>query len=750
MTRAQPAEADSGSDTVEAGQESWLGPVQETDYADSAAAPAHGSGRAALAWILSLLALAWLGASIWSVARTTAPTLSEIVTATALVSGPLILLGLVWLIFGRTPRRETERFRTAVAQMQRESAALQSILDIVSARLEENYARLTGEAAKLMTLGDEAADRLGRVTHYLSKETVTLDRKAEQLETAANAARVDIGVLLSDLPRAEEQARAVAEAMKQAGLAALGEAGQLESQLSALVARGREADEVVGGTAQRLGAHLARIESSTAAAKSQLADAATSMTNAVDESMARTAEAVAAARSSLQAQGEAMLAMIEQSRVALETAGDASGRNLAQRLDQVSAQIQSLASHLAAQDAASEALTSRLARDLADLDERFVALGQTGNANNEQLSASVETIRTRVRELHEEVSGGQQRAAELIARAHEMAQALGDLPPALSAIETQAVQTRTAAEQLAPIVEAVQVAACDAAGQAAAAEASIERQREALDALLGTLRGHVAEVEEQLRALGQAAQDADAAAGKIAGDTGPELVEALLRVREAANQAASHARETIAAVIPQTAADLGHASRQAISEAIAETFKAQVNELALLSERATATARTASERLTRQMLAIGESAAAVEARIEAARSEQEEQDRENFSRRVALLIEALNSTAIDVTKILSNEVTDSAWAAYLKGDRGVFTRRAVRLLDGAEAREIGQYYDTDAEFRDQVNRYVHDFEAMLRRVLSERDGNTLGVTLLSSDMGKLYVALAQAIERLRT
>ena len=38
---------------------------------------------------------------------------------------------------------------------------------------------------------------------------------------------------------------------------------------------------------------------------------------------------------------------------------------------------------------------------------------------------------------------------------------------------------------------------------------------------------------------------------------------------------------------------------------------------------------------------------------------------------------------------------------------------------------------------------------MLRQILSTRDGNALGVTLLSSDMGKLYVVLAQAIERLR-
>jgi hypothetical protein len=183
---------------------------------------------------------------------------------------------------------------------------------------------------------------------------------------------------------------------------------------------------------------------------------------------------------------------------------------------------------------------------------------------------------------------------------------------------------------------------------------------------------------------------------------------------------------------------------------MAGTVEQQMNELTLLSERAVEAARQASERLTRQMLAIGQSAAAVEARIDAARQSREEQDAQSFSRRVALLIESLNSTAIDVTKVLSNDVTDAEWSAYLKGDRGVFTRRAVRLLDQGEAREIARHYGADPEFREQVNRYVHDFEAMLRRVLSERDGNSLAVTILSSDMGKLYVALAQGIERIRT
>ena len=38
---------------------------------------------------------------------------------------------------------------------------------------------------------------------------------------------------------------------------------------------------------------------------------------------------------------------------------------------------------------------------------------------------------------------------------------------------------------------------------------------------------------------------------------------------------------------------------------------------------------------------------------------------------------------------------------------------------------------------------------MLRRVLAEREGGVIAVTLMSSDMGKLYAALSQAIDKLR-
>jgi hypothetical protein len=711
-----------------------------------------------LAMFTILLGMAWLGGASW-VAYQTEPALTPeaAVRWIPVVCAPLILLALLWIMVGRTPRRETERFTRAVAAMRGESAALESLLGLVATRLEENHERLTREAAKLMSLGDEASDRLGRVAHYLSKESGNLDRKSQALESAAEAARIDIGVLLNDLPRAEEQARAVAEAMKQAGLGAHEQAGSLEGQLSALIARGREADEVVGGAAQRLAAHLARIESTTSTATTRMDEAAASMSAAIDGSMTRAAEAVDAARSGLEAQGNGMLAMIEQSRASLERAGEDAGRHLATRLETVGTQIEHLAEHLAAQDAASQALVSSLARDLSDLDQRFSQLAESGVGGTERLEGSLQTVRQAVQQLEVELGSGTDRAGELLGRAQQMAQALGGLteqlnegvPGALSRIEEQAERTRATAAAIGPEVEAIQGAAEATAGKVGEAEASLMRQQEAFDQLLGRINSEIGTAGEQLRAFGAAAEDADAAARRLVAETGPELIESLLRVREAANQAAERAREAIASVIPESASSLGEASRQAVIEAVGQTVQEQMTMLTDLAEKAVTTARRASERLTRQMLTIGQTTAAIEARIDETERDREEQESQQLSRRVALLIESLNSTAIDVTKILSNEVTDTAWTAYLKGDRGVFTRRAVRLLSSGEARAIAQHYEEDKEFREQVNRYIHDFEAMLRRILADRDGSPLGVTLLSSDMGKLYVALAQAIERLR-
>jgi len=220
-------------------------------------------------------------------------------------------------------------------------------------------------------------------------------------------------------------------------------------------------------------------------------------------------------------------------------------------------------------------------------------------------------------------------------------------------------------------------------------------------------------------------------------------------VRDTAALAADQARDAFTAAIPRVAQRMSESAARAMSGALADVGKEEIAAIGTASEQAIQAAHLAAERLTRQIVTIAETATAIEARIEANRADTEAHDDQNFARTASLLIEALNSTAIDVAKIFSNEVTDEEWKAYLRGDRGIFTRRAVRLLDRTDAHAIAQRYNEDGEFRDQVHRYIHDFEALLRRVMGTRDGTAIATTMLSSDTGKLYVALAQAIERLR-
>ncbi|MDE2562492.1 MAG: hypothetical protein KGL48_09635 [Sphingomonadales bacterium] len=267
------------------------------------------------------------------------------------------------------------------------------------------------------------------------------------------------------------------------------------------------------------------------------------------------------------------------------------------------------------------------------------------------------------------------------------------------------------------------------------AHETLIRQASVQNAAFGTVRERLAEAIEETDAL--SARLEAMLAGVIA------------KLSEAAVKAGSELRATTVSEIEAIAGQLGTAT----SDAMAQVLKGRGAELVAKLEEALDNAGEASREtamdLRNQLAKIDELAGNLENRVTRARERAEEQFDNDFARRAALITEALNSTAIDIAKALSTDVSETAWASYLRGDRGIFTRRAVSLLDNAEAKAVQQHYESDADFRDHVNRYIHDFESMLRQLLSTRDGNALGVTLLSSDMGKLYVALAQGIERLR-
>jgi len=721
---------------------------------------ASEGGRLVLGWALGILALLWTGYTAWSAGRVlaneplTSPAIAQWV---AILTGPLALMGLVWLMFGRTRRKEAEKFTRSVIAMRKEARSLQDILAALSHQIGENHRTLGVMAGDLMGLGDQAATRLGAITADLNRGSQTLAEHGAALDRAAESARTDIGVLLTDLPQAEESTRRMAETLRQAGQAAIEQAGGFETQVSSLSAHAQEADSIVREASERLLASLANIESAGAAASQRVSEARSETTATVDALLARSAEALTEIRTGIDAQASAIAALVAQSQASIGRAGMDASELLGERLAHAGGALDGLTSRIAEQERASQRLVANLDTGLAALDERFMDLARSGDERANHVQTALGRLRGELEALSTATANHDGSLDGLADRSERLREGLdrlgavlsGEMIATLGEAEAGAARMLASAEAARPHVEQMRDASIEAQSRIESGASIVEHQQERLATLMTSVDLGVRQAEERLAELGAAIASASDEANRLSGETGPALVEALVRVKETAAHAAERAREAIAKVIPESVGELSEKTRAALEKAVRDSVESKLAELDQVASRAVETAREASGRLTAQMLSIGQSAAALEAHIERNREAQMKDSGEDFARRVSLLIDSMHSASIDVQKILSDEVDDKAWNHYLKGNRGVFTRRAVKLLDGAESRGIAAHYESDPEFQTAVNHYVHDFEAMLRRVLAERDGGMIAVTLMSSDMGKLYAALAQAVEKHR-
>ncbi|USI71768.1 hypothetical protein [Sphingomonas morindae] len=708
---------------------------------DAPPPPPNWRARALLG-LFAFAALAWLALAIGlglSAASAGGIDAAGLARGISLASGPLALLVALLILWQRNASREAGRYADVARGVRMETLALDAVLSLASRRLAEDRAAVAEQADRLLSLADQTSAKLTDATALLAREIAELGRQSRDLDAAAGTARVDMGVLLADLPVAEGQVRGLAETLRAAGVGAHEQAAALQAVLAALAGRAKEAEENAAGAANRLSAQVSRIAGASEVATRDIDEAGTRMTGAIDSVMHRAAEAVGRAQSAAEAAAERAAATLEA------------------RVAAIRQEVAALAETLAAQDHVGAELVERIQRGLSAVEARFAELDETGGARTQRLGEALGLLWTHAERTMATLNDGGTAATTLINRTETLkgaiAACLGELgealPEAIGRLERQAARSQALASAALPEVERLESAAATAAAALEAARTELDARRASIEALGEAITARLAGARSDAEALDAAVAGADSRAEKLASSTSPRLVEALIRVRETAGQAAQRAREALGAIVPHSASALGEASRKALEAAMTETVDAQVARIAGVSQEAVAAARAAADKLESDLARIAETSASVEAHIAAGKAEVESSDRDNFSRRVAHLIDSLNSTSIDVAKLLSNETADSAWAAYLKGDRGVFTRRAVRLLDNGDVREITRHYEGDAEFRDQVNRYIHDFEALLRPILATRDGSTLAVILLSSEMGKLYVALAQAIERLR-
>ncbi|WP_288413320.1 hypothetical protein [uncultured Sphingomonas sp.] len=708
------------------------------------------AGMAVLVWIGGMLA--------WSAPSLPALGPVGITSFIAALCVPPMLLGIGWLLLRRTSRGEARRFAATAQSMRAEAFALEQVLESVRRTLAESRAEVVEQSASLMLLGDAATDRLRGISADMRQQIAAIGETTAALDRMSQTTEQRLSTVLATLPRAHAETAEMAALLDATGLTASERVAALDAQLAAVAQRSREADDLAGGAAQRLAAHMNRMEATSESAGARLESVIATMSGAIDAVLERAAAAIDESRKAITAQGDATIAMIEANGSAIERAGREGAELLATRVAEIDGSIRSLAAQLDERRRDSEALLALLNDGLSGVDERFDRLRITGVERAQAVAGSVGALTQVADALAEALANGDDTARRVIATAEEVLTALDSaaremdetLPGALDRLDARIADSRAVVAGSKPELLALVTAAESTHDAIEAIAGVVAMQRDTLSTVQQSLLDTLDRGAERIEGVRTIVDDTIATTVRFAEDAAPRLSEAMLRIRDTAEAASQQARDTLAKVLPDAARDLETQGARALANAVDNAVTSQVAELSAIANHAVASAIEASERLSRQMLDIADTSKQLDERIAAARAEREAADSDQFSRRVSLLIEAMNSAAIDIARSLSTDVSDTAWAAYLKGDRGVFTRRAVRLIDGAQARDIALLYDQDDGFRDQVNRYIHDFEAMLRHILTLRDGSPMGVTLLSSDMGKLYVVLAQAIERLRS
>jgi hypothetical protein len=718
-------------------------------------------GERIVGGLLLVAGIAWVGFALFIVSRgfVRPPAMADWPATLATIAMPLTLLAVLWVARTRSSRSEKARFANIIAALREENLTLSRSMQSLGLHLHlaDAQKQLIEQTNVIRQVGLDTAQRLNESSDRLASKAAVIANANDHLSQSGDVAMQRMDGLLAGLPRIDDVAQRLAVNFREAGLVAHQQGASLEARLAALAEEAAKAAQTGEASAASLHDAIGALRVQAQEAETGLLAASAKVSDVHGAALAQVSSAAVSARSELTATVTTLKAQMDESWRAFREGVDASATQLDARLAAAREAGDAIGIELAGHGEASDALAARIGAHVADVQARLEALDISVSASTGVIGRAIDDGREKLTAFMDQVASGNVTAHELIGHAESLLLALDavtreldeTLPHALSRMVTHGQTTQTALSQLKPMLEASELVAQSTLSHVNAVKSALQSSQEQMTSQADSQQALAARLRAALTEADAALDRLRSGTDEFAEQGGARLIATFDDVRATAQATADEARQTLDRLVT----DAGEIMRTSAGEAIDTSFKtqiaAQLADIEAASQRAVAAADSAAERLMQQVAVIMDRSAHVEQRVLEAEQAIAASDRDSLAKQVGLLTEGLKSTAIDVTKILSAEVSDSAWGAYLKGDRGVFARRAVKLVENSEAKEILRFYQEDDAFHAAVNQFIHDFEAILRLLIGARDGSAISVTLLSSDIGKLYVALAQAIDRLR-
>jgi hypothetical protein len=707
--------------------------------------------------ILAGAAVAWLGLVGWSfidpaIGARIAPFLEIVIR----LSAPLVLVvGVAIFVMMLAGHWDSDETGPKLSGAEAREASVQAAQ--AAARMADAHAQMLSQTKSYAAAADRSASALLHAVTSIEERGDLLARATSASVEALTALTTRMDAFDESAPKVERRLSELTETLACLGVELRERSTYLETRLKDAAGAASETRDQLIAASDSLNDKLAKMRQSTRAAGEELAGLSELSSARIDFTLDRVKTVMDATEERIEAQNEALTKLVERSRDSIETSAQASLDLFVGHCRSIEATLDTLDKRIAQQSDKGSAWLESAAGGVEALAVQFDALESSALSRTERLGTAMMELSVEARRLTDALVAGDQSSELLIKRAEGLLLALDSgvreldesVPGAIARVEERITSLRQRIAETAPGIESVEAIATSVAGRLEETQKLSTKQAAALDGALARSQAALADQKTQVEALAGAIASASEGMAALADKAGPQMVEALLRVRETADAAASKASSAIMDVIPAAATKLGAASSEAVQAAVTETVDKQLGRLTDATNMAVRAANDAASALDTQLKALHATSDGLDRRLANSAKALGVQDRELLTKRSGELIEMLNSRAIDVSKWLGHDISQTEWTAYLKGDRGIFARRAVKMLGFTDTRAIRKLYRNDADFTEYVNRYVHDFETLLKSVLEARDGSALAVIMLSSDLGKLYVALAQASDRLK-
>ncbi|SOD97195.1 hypothetical protein SAMN05421508_106319 [Caenispirillum bisanense] len=653
-------------------------------------------------------------------------------------------------------RAQTDMLEQTAVRVQRQTGSLRGGLekqvqdvDAVIARLSEQIEggqkALQGQVETLQAAAGDALERLAKLTEGVQGSARESDAAMARAAEAAAAFEQRLGALMTAAGDTQARLTAIADglaaAREQVETAAAGADERLSGLSGVFIERARKIvaaldkalDEVVGNAEQRA---------------DTLSDA---FARKAEEAKAAVDGAVGAAEARLIAAGDAIRGQAD----TLSTLVEQSSQQAEQRFSVLSAHVAKRATGLLVPvDEAARAVEARLSGVGDGLEAKAAELAQV---------------------VDQSAGTAEQRVAALIAALEGQSAALGaPVEAAAAGIERRmealgmdlGKRTRFLAEQVDKVAGDAEERLLTAATSLGGSVSSLAQAAEhAADALAATDNG----VRERAEVLAQITDAALAHIGDLAGSidqTARRLHDVVVNGSTAVGETAEALDNTIATYRDQTKAiademrlasedfrvrfrDLGRTSDEAMEKVTAalEFMRTQADSLAAAGDRLSDQTSRAGSAFETKADTLARMADRAEEKLRLLEAQRDAADLQRFLNGAVFIIERLQSIAVDITRLFSPTVDEDLWQRYYRGDTSAFLRHAARALTRRQAGQIRELYEANGDFRDYVNRYLSEYETLLRASRQTDRAEVLAATLTSADMGKLYLVLARAVGR---